>query len=322
MVEELISVIVPAYNVENYIDRCLKSLMDQTYKNLEIIVVDDGSTDHTFTKAEAFAKTDSRVKLMRKVNGGLSSARNYGLDHSTGSYVAFVDSDDYVEKRYVEKLYQAVKENKADAAICSFRIVDDIGKTLGEEHVPLENKTGRDILENVLKPSGYNLVVIWNKLYKKELFQQLRFDEGKTYEDEYIHYKLFWNCKNISVVDECLYNYVKRQGSITGTGMTMDRLSMLEEFQKLRMDFYQNKKERYLYELAVQRYCNWVIDCVGKKYACCTKAYLQYLQKEIRVYGGQALRFKNVPSKVKVQDILGIINVPMASVVKNMYKGR
>lgn len=211
---DLISLIIPVYNVEKYLDRCMESVVKQSYKELEIILVDDGARDSSGYMCDAWATKDERIKVIHKPNGGLSSARNSGLDIIKGSYVMFVDSDDILSKRLVSTLYRELIENQAELSICDPLHIFD--------NVPLKfEDTGETrIFEPVaaIKEMWYQksfLASAWGKLYKAELFNDIRFTVGRFYEDIDVMHEIFWKCKRIVYCNAKLYGYVHRDESIT-----------------------------------------------------------------------------------------------------------
>ncbi|RTZ18816.1 glycosyltransferase, partial [Streptococcus pneumoniae] len=220
--EDLISIVVPVYNVEKYLKKSIESILNQTYQNIEILLVDDGSTDSSGKICESFSKVDPRIRVFHKENGGLSDARNFGIEQMKGQYVAFIDSDDYISKDYVWKLYSSIKNNDSEVSICSFLLVDEKGEKIKDELLDSGKicLTGQQILEKVLTADGYRYVVAWNKLYRSTLFEKLKFKKGMLYEDEFLNYPLFWDCKRVSIVEEPLYLYVQRKGSIVQSNMT------------------------------------------------------------------------------------------------------
>lgn len=215
----LISVIAPVYNVAPWLDHCLHSLLAQSYRNLEIILVDDESTDESLAICEAYAARDARVKLLRRNHQGLSSARNTALDVATGAYVAFVDTDDYLEPTMYEVLMNALLAHDADLAICG-RIyereghAEEVPATDGQEETLLESD---ELLAAILDPHGVGCVV-WNKLYRRELFEDVRFPVGRTYEDIAILPALFRHEPRAVVMGQRLYHHVVREGSISRSG--------------------------------------------------------------------------------------------------------
>ena len=208
--EELVSIIVPVYNVKEYVVKCIESIIAQTYKNIEIIIVDDGSTDGSGEICDSFH--DSRIKILHKKNGGLSSARNTGLDVASGKFICFIDSDDYIDVDMIESLYKTCKAYESDMSICRYHIVGSNISDECEMSDKLHVYSGIEALEEMLKGKIKSLA--WNKMYRKEIFTDIRFPEGMVYEDIYIMHKLFLKCKRIVTIPNKAYYYVWRDGSI------------------------------------------------------------------------------------------------------------
>ena len=168
VMEDLVSIVVPVYNVEKYLKKSIESILNQTYDNLEVLLVDDGSTDSSGEICDSFIKVDSRIRVFHKENGGLSDARNFGIEHMKGQYVSFIDSDDYISKDYVWKLYSSIKNNDSEVSICSFSLVDETGEKIKDELLDSGevSLSGQQILEKALTADGYRYVVAWNKLYR------------------------------------------------------------------------------------------------------------------------------------------------------------
>ena len=216
MVEPLISVIVPVFNTEKYLSRCIESIVSQTYKNLEIIIVDDGSTDKSGALADSIGKTDNRIKVIHKKNGGLSSARNAGITRATGNYIGFVDSDDCIESDMYKKLLDAIEEYQCTIAVCGRHDVfeDDRIKRVGLCPVKKMLISGKEAVGNIL---------IWDqmdssacdKLFSAHVFKKYKFPEGQLSEDVAIMYKIMLDAANIILIPACLYNYYHRSNSIT-----------------------------------------------------------------------------------------------------------
>lgn len=222
-----ISIVVPCYNVEKQIKRCIDSIKNQSYKNYEVLLIDDGSKDKTKEIIKTEIKNDKRFKYLYKKNGGVSSARNYGIEKSTGKYLCFIDSDDYVEKDYLEELYKSLIENNADISICSFLRV-------------YENK----INHNDIRKGFNNLIkhpASWNKLCKASLFKDnnLEYPLNKWYEDLELFGKVFMISNKISIVEKPLYNYIQNSSSIMHTYddriyQIYDIVDEIEKFGKQR----------------------------------------------------------------------------------------
>ncbi len=253
MNKEVISIVVPIYKVEKYIKKCIDSIIKQTYKNLEIILVDDGSPDECGKICDEYAQKDKRIKVIHKENGGLSDARNMGIDISTGKYICFVDSDDYIDDKYIELLYDAIRENNVEIAQCGIKKITE-DEVLIEDIGYKENnlKNGKQMLKDLYITNWENIIV-WNKMYLAKLFDDIRFPKGKIHEDEYTTYKILYKANKIAILKDCLYNYRQNIESITGKKFNIKRLDGLEALNK-RLDFFKNNKERELYELTLKNY--------------------------------------------------------------------
>lgn len=217
---EKITVIVPVYNVENYLEKCLDSLINQTYKNLEIIVINDGSTDNSGEICQEYAQKDNRIVYIEKENGGQAEARNIGLDRMTGSYVTFVDSDDWVEVDYVETLYKKITEYQADIAVGNYY---SFNQTEGMYYFHIFGDSYYEkvydnvsIFENLYESQDmkkFAFIFPWGKLYKASLLDDLRFDNGKLAEDAYLNQKIYLLAERIVYLNKGLYAYCQREGS-------------------------------------------------------------------------------------------------------------
>lgn len=219
MENELISVIVPVYGVEKYLEKCAASLMQQSYKNIEIIFVDDCSPDKSEEILAEVSKIDKRIKVIRnKVNSGLSFSRNAGLEAANGKYIVFIDSDDYVNPYMIEKLYKRLKTDHSDMSLCSFAYVNENGVILdNEQDNPIRDGviTGQKVLmQKFFEERNWYWIVAWNKLYRKELFENTRFPNGKIHEDEFIAHLIYHNCQRVSCISDKLYMYRQRENSI------------------------------------------------------------------------------------------------------------
>lgn len=314
--EDLVSIVVPVYNVEKYLKKSIESILNQTYKNIEILLVDDGSTDSSGQICDSFSKVDPRIRVFHKANGGLSDARNFGIEQMKGQYVAFIDSDDYISKDYVWKLYSSIKNNDSEVSICSFSLVDEKGEKIKDELLDSgeECLSGKQILEKVLTADGYRYVVAWNKLYRSTLFEKFQFKIGKLYEDEFLNYPLFWECQKVSIVEEPLYLYVQREGSIVQSNMTLEKIKMKDEMHTSRIEFYLEKGHSFLHEKACQQYCNWIVTTTTNHRNVLNPTFAKYLQRQFRKF---AKHTQNNDAKLIAQNILGFIDIRLAAYVKS-----
>lgn len=222
----LISVIVPIYNVENYLPRCVDSIINQEYKNLEIILVDDGSPDNSSQICEEYAKKDNRVKVIHKENGGLSDARNAGMKIATGEYVSFIDSDDWVDAQFISTLYEGIKGG-ADIAECATRLFDDNDNTLSTRGSK-EGKISRsDALAKLITENGVYQTV-WNKLYKRSMIEDIPFAVGKYHEDDFWTWRIFLRIDSIYLCEKPMYHYLQRSNSIIGSSYSLKKLDSVQ----------------------------------------------------------------------------------------------
>lgn len=232
MERELISVIVPVYNVESYFNECINSILEQTYKNLEIILIDDGSTDRSGTMCDEYASLDGRIRVIHKKNGGLSSARNAGLDICMGEYITFVDSDDYVGKKYISYMYDLMQKYNVDISSCKCRFVFFNGGFEAEEKQLSEfAESKHDFFENLLyckRALGQP-----GSLFKRCLFNDIRYTEGILFEDTDIIYKLINQCEKLAISNKQLYYYRLRRDSITNSDFNLKKLGLIKVSEEM-----------------------------------------------------------------------------------------
>lgn len=234
----VVSIIVPVYKVEAYLDECIESIVSQTYTNVEIILVDDGSPDRCPEMCDEWARKDERINVIHQLNQGLSGARNVGIAKSKGQYLAFVDSDDYIDCHMIEYSMNAFGKSNADIVVFDLSRVSEQGEFLGSTETLSETVLSqKDALEALLSAKIHDYPV--NKVYKREVFQNVSFPEGRCYEDIGTTYKTFLNAEKIYCLPEKLYYYRKRKNSIIGT-MSDKALLDLYEMRKTRFeDLYQ-----------------------------------------------------------------------------------
>lgn len=213
--KDLISIIIPVYNVEKYLEKCVESVINQTYKNIEIILVDDGSTDNSGKICDELSKKDERIKLIHKTNGGLSDARNAGLKIAKGNYIGFVDSDDYIKEDMFETLYNLNEEHSSDISIVSYYELYN-GKIISvRDTKELTEYNNIEAMKELLIDTKIQSYA-WNKLFKKELFDGLEFPTNKNFEDIATTLLLFEKAEKIVLLEEPKYYYARRDNSIIG----------------------------------------------------------------------------------------------------------
>lgn len=253
MIKEKISIIVPVYNVEAYLEKCVESILKQTYTNLEILLVNDGSTDKSGELCDKLALRDHRIRVIHKENGGLSDARNRGIDEASSNLIGFIDSDDYIDEDMYETLYRQMVASKADLSMCGHY---DVYHQIPEKQVA-EIKTWELMPEEAIKmvmEAKILSVTAVNKLYKKALFEQLRFRIGKIAEDAFIMVDLIHQCSKIVATNEKKYYYVHRENSITTQKFSLKFLNVIEAYEQNAKIISENYPD--LYDVAIMR-LNW-----------------------------------------------------------------
>ena len=238
----VISVIVPVYKVEDYIRRCINSILAQSFTDFDLILIDDGSPDKCPEICDSYAKRDTRIHVIHQSNSGLSAARNTGIDwslaNSDSQWLTFIDSDDFVHENMLEMLYQAVIENKTDVSVCRYREVNDSN----ERHISLEKYSSFVCSpEDFFVNDNVNATVAWGKLYKKKLFESVRYPIGKLHEDEFVTYRVLFQLCKISFVNNQLYYYYQNNGGIMRSSWSPSKLVGLEAKKEQILYFSQHK---------------------------------------------------------------------------------
>lgn len=226
--QPLISVIVPVYKVEAYLPACVESVLGQTYQNFELILVDDGSPDNCPQICDDFAARDARIRVIHKENGGLSSARNAGIDLARGEYLAFLDSDDLWSPLFLDRLYRAIQEADADFSVCLFRRFSDSLPEGLPKSADTEILTQREAYECFFNLRNENMVVAWNKLYSRKLFDSVRYPVGQIHEDEAVIHEIIGGAETVAWVDEAHYYYRQAPDSITNAKFSLKRLDEMK----------------------------------------------------------------------------------------------
>ena len=251
----MVSIIVPVYNVEKYVERCVESILAQSYSEFELLLVDDGSTDQSGAICERLKAKDKRIRVIHQNNRGLSAARNRGLAEATGEYITYIDSDDYVDISYLETLYQNAIQYQADVSVCSFRLVRENKKKnekiKGNGKVRLHS--GRDAAEEIVAHNKRSMITAWGKLYHRSLKELLIYPEGRLHEDEFVTYKVLYEARQVVEADVPLYNYYQRGNSIINDGYSIRRLDKIVALKEA-IDFFASKNETELMKQAIKRY--------------------------------------------------------------------
>lgn len=240
---ERISIIVPIYNVEAELPRCMNSILRQTYTELQVILIDDGSTDGCGALCDAWAAEDARVQVVHQAHEGVAQARNVGVQTADGAYIMFVDSDDYVEPDAAQKLFDALTKHSADVSACNFRYDAD-AVTEGKERfadpmlIPDAVLTGTDILlDKIIHADATGWEVLWGKLYRADVIKNIRFPAGKINEDSFVIHQIFLQCERVACISDALYHYVIRPGSIMRSAFYLQRLDGAEAFLRRAEDY-------------------------------------------------------------------------------------
>ncbi len=296
--EPLISVIIPIYKAEKYLEKCVRCVLDQTYRNLEVILVDDGSPDGSGAICDKLAAEDCRIRVIHKENGGAATARNAGLDIMTGEYIAFVDADDYMEVNYIEALYRTLKENNAQVSICSFKTIDEEGNAVEIDELHREdsgNETGNDIQvfdgnEIILQDlqGHWEHVAPWGKLYQADLFENVRYPKWPAYEDEPVFIRVFDRVEKAAASKEKLYYYVQHAGSLMNTAYSEKQRSTTMKMWKERIEYYSDGALRHneLLNCILQAFVAWNVLFLSLHAHEMTKEQKAELKGEIRTYFG------------------------------------
>ncbi len=291
--EDLVSVVIPIYNVEEYLKKCIDSVLNQTYTNLQIILVDDGSPDSCGQICDEYAMSDGRIQVIHKENGGLSDARNCGIEIATGKYITFIDSDDCIHARYIEILVSLAKEKLAEIVVGDFQLFQDNGqcqdKVLSEKDIQnaqiLSSKHLYD--NNFINSESVRLTVAWGKIYERKLWEGIQYPVGKIHEDTFTTYKLMERARRVVYFKEPLYYWRENPNSITRGTFTCEHLLGLEAFGEQLEYFHDIGKQRHV-ELVYDAYRNWFFWCFNEMrfaqldYKKELKPYYEYMRAHIR----------------------------------------
>lgn len=302
----MISVIVPVYKVADYLDKCVHSLVTQTYLDLEIILVDDGSPDDCPRICDAWAEKDRRIRVVHKTNGGLSDARNAGLDIAGGDYISFVDSDDWIAPTMLETMLNVLLQADADICSCGIMNVYEDGSTQSWHQPPLKGNS--ETFLRALYADTSVPVAVWNKLYRKELWDKLRFPVGKICEDAFTTYKLIDQARKLIQIPDELYFYRIRSGSI-----------MTSSFRPARMD--EEEAWRCNYEFVMKQYptlkkaafdfylqkVNVTIHAIDRTQKAAFQTEYDYMEKILKSNLPYVMFHSDLPLKYRLKFITDVI---------------
>lgn len=316
-----VSVIVPVYNTSQYLSKCLDSLLVQTLDELEIIVVNDGSTDNSQEIIDEYASKHSKIKAFEKPNGGLSDARNFGLEQTSGEFIGFVDSDDYVSTEMFERMYEKAMEHGAEIVLCDLEKVNEKGEAFRD--LPQSPQLPERIeLEKDFRIFGEMACFACNKLFKVDLFQKHKFQKGIHFEDIELIPKLVLDSKIIAKINEPFYKYFERQDSITkthtrkGLDMFLAIQNVKEAFDKSDYKGFQEDFDRFFMFQGYYSYLAYVAFVKDKKLK---KEMLEELERQIKHYSISKWRILNykrfnenylfsLPIKKQIYYLLGFVH--------------
>ncbi len=309
-----ISVIVPVYNTAPYLRRCLDSVTGQSYRNLEILLVDDGSTDGSGGICDEYAARDGRIRVKHQPNRGLSTARNAGLEEAEGLYICFVDSDDAISGDYIDSLYRACTDAAAEIAQCDFCIEEALLGTGVSTHIEY---TGFEMSERLCEGSQDQYAVIWNKLYARKLFNGIRFPDGRIHEDEATVYRLLWKADKCAVLGRRLYFYRQRQGSIVHTSFTPRNMAAAEAYRE-RIVFYERNGAIKLSDYTKSVYCYFLRKNIAAIRRMCDDS--QFWESEMHNAYSSVMKSKELPVKKKLGLSIHMLSPKTAQAIKWFYK--
>ena len=314
---DLISIVIPVFNVEKYLKRCLDSLLSQTYSNIEIILTNNGSTDASGIICEEYKNKDSRVKVIHQDNGGPSEARNAGIDIANGKYIAFVDSDDWVSRFYVENLYNALVKTNADISVSKFELVrGDNAPATSPSGIPLhlECISGAECLQRILLQKGMETSAP-GRLYKLKAVDKVRFPEGKIYEDIMFSAIIVSNANRIAVIDNVDYYYFQRTGSISNQTFSSARMDCINNSRML-VDYVSENYPEYFKDVICWYFsglCSTFLKIPKDSY----KAERELIWKEIKRYRWAVLSNKHARTKNKFAALVSYLGPQL---LRDIYK--
>lgn len=321
----LVSIIVPVYNIKAYLLECVESLQKQTYPNIEIILIDDGSSDGSEIMCDELGETDSRIRVIHQANGGLSKARNTGLESARGKYVGFVDSDDWLELDTIEIMIQACENNDAEIAVCGLkRVYRDGSEVFAPTKEAVYNR--EEALTALFRGAEFGDQAC-TKIYRREIFQSIRYPVGQHFEDVYTTYKLFLLSNKVVTVARPLYIYRQRKSSITGASFNSHKMDLIVAIDSIQNDAdikHNEAWEAILTQRKLDAACWTLIDaliskCDGKKNdELCESLFEQVRQNRACIIERSRYRSCRLLAKISVLG-LRITRMVVSSVLIKKY---
>ena len=299
-----VSMIVPVYQVEKYIAQCIESVLNQTFQDFELILIDDGSKDKSGAICDSYAAQDDRIIVMHTENRGAAVARNTGLDHASGKYITFLDGDDYLAENMIARLYEVIENSEYDMAVCDFLNILPDERDNFIVHLKEETVNGRKVLEHLKNERNFGVwTVVWNKIYKKEILENLRFPEGKYFEDEFFSNHLYLKVNKIHVIPDILCYHRVLQTSTMNTQKMENYLDLLDALkEKIEIYFKYDYSVSEIYKILI-----FLLDpftkCASAKFTGQNKERVMETKKFIQITAKQ-LWFKNLPLVKKLSLIM------------------
>ena len=278
-----VSMIVPVYQVEKYIAQCIESVLNQTFKDFELILIDDGSKDQSGSICDLYAAKDDRILVIHTENRGAAAARNVGLDHASGRYITFLDGDDYLDEHMIARMYEEIEHSEYDMVVCDFLNLLPDEEDNFIVHLQEETVNGRNVLEHLKNERNYGLwTIVWNKIYKREVLENLRFPDGKYFEDEFFSNQLYLFSNQIHVIPDVLCYHRVLASSTMNTQKIENYLDLLDALQE-RLDIYfkYDYSEDEIYKVLI-----FLLEpftkCVGAKFCGTNKKRLEQTRRFIK----------------------------------------
>ena len=279
-----VSMIVPVYQVEKYIAQCIESVLNQTFKDFELILIDDGSKDQSGSICDLYAAKDDRILVIHTENRGAAAARNVGLDHASGRYITFLDGDDYLDEHMIARMYEEIEHSEYDMVVCDFLNLLPDEEDNFIVHLQEETVNGRNVLEHLKNERNYGLwTIVWNKIYKREVLENLRFPDGKYFEDEFFSNQLYLFSNQIHVIPDVLCYHRVLASSTMNTQKIENYLDLLDALQE-RLDIYfkYDYSEDEIYKVLI-----FLLDpftkCVRAKFSGTNKKRVEQTRRFIKI---------------------------------------